>query len=393
MASLCVLPAFAEEDETDWSPFVEMDGQMFPSFIVATATWKPDADEEVDPSVIGDPYGQIGAYVSELPENTRVKLVIKENKWFAASEQSGKTTDAGEYWIYPKMNWNFEALLRARQIEPVNVVMELFVDGTSVGTRSETIKVRSLNDCPFYIVPTDEDGRPATSEEDVATEGTDLSFMFAAYVNENHPWVDQITKEALEAEIVDSFTGYQSEDPEEVFKQVFAIWNVMQRRGMKYSDITTTSGESQLVFSQHVRLFDEAVTARQANCVDGTVLLASILRKIGINAYLVLVPGHMYLAFDLDEEGETTIGLETTMMGNAKLKEFEKKKIPAELIEENKNNASFEAFAAAVDAGTEALAEKAEFFESEEPEHAQYQLISVAEARKMDILPLAWKKE
>lgn len=81
------------------------------------------------------------------------------------------------------------------------------------------------------------------------------------------------------------------------------------------------------------------------------------------------------------------------MMGNAKLKEFEKKKIPAELIEENKNNASFEAFAAAVDVGTEALTEKAEFFESEEPEHAQYQLISVAEARKMDILPLAWKKE
>jgi hypothetical protein len=393
MAGLCAAPALAEDDDIEWSTYVEMEGQLFPSYLVATATWKPVAEDDADPSLIGDPYGSIGAYVSDLPENTRVKLVVKESKWFAASEQSGKTTDAGEYWIFPKVNWNYDALLRARQIEPVNVVMELFVAGKSVGTKSETLKVRSLNDCPLYIMPTDADGKPTTSEEDAETEGTDLSFMFAAYVNENHPWVDQITKEALEAEIVDSFTGYQSGDPEEVFKQVFAIWNVMQRRGMKYSDITTSSGESQLVFSQHVRLFDEAVTAKQANCVDGTVLFASILRKININPYLVLVPGHMYLAFDLDEEGEVTIGLETTMMGNTSLKKFEKKKLPAELVEENKNNASFEAFAAAVDAGSEALAESAEKFESEEPEHAQYQLISVAEARKMDILPLAWKKE
>jgi hypothetical protein len=44
--------------------------------------------------------------------------------------------------------------------------------------------------------------------------------------------------------------------------------------------------------------------------------LASVLKKIGINAYLVLVPGHCYLAFSLDEKGSQLIGVETTSIGS-----------------------------------------------------------------------------
>ena len=58
------------------------------------------------------------------------------------------------------------------------------------------------------------------------------------------------------------------------------------------------------------------IGATQANCVDGSVLLASILKKIEIHSYLVLVPGHCYLAFSLDEQGTKLVGVETTMIGN-----------------------------------------------------------------------------
>ena len=44
--------------------------------------------------------------------------------------------------------------------------------------------------------------------------------------------------------------------------------------------------------------------------------MASILRKIGLNVYLVMVPGHCLLAFDLGEdEDDPILGLETTMLG------------------------------------------------------------------------------
>jgi hypothetical protein len=89
----------------------------------------------------------------------------------------------------------------------------------------------------------------------------------------------------------------QSADPDEVMMQVFAIWNVLQRKGIKYSDISSTT-PSKFVVSQTVRFLDQSIDATQANCVDGSVLMASILQKIGINSHLVMVPGHCFLAFD-----------------------------------------------------------------------------------------------
>jgi hypothetical protein len=37
---------------------------------------------------------------------------------------------------------------------------------------------------------------------------TDVRFMFAAYVNEQHPFVEKVLREALDDGIVDSFSGY-----------------------------------------------------------------------------------------------------------------------------------------------------------------------------------------
>jgi hypothetical protein len=101
--------------------------------------------------------------------------------------------------------------------------------------------------------------------------------------------------------------------------QVFAVWNILQRRGIKYSDISATT-PSKFVVSQTVRFLDQSIEATQANCVDGSVLMASILREIGINSYLLMVPGHCFLAFDLGKgEDDEIVGLETTMLGNADL--------------------------------------------------------------------------
>jgi hypothetical protein len=144
-----------------------------------------------------------------------------------------------------------------------------------------------------------------------------------------------------------------------------------------------------VVASQHVRLFEESLEAKQANCVDGTALLAAVLRKIGIAPYLVTVPGHMFLAFDLDEAGEHTVGLETTMMGSAVNDLRRSPTIPQALADRFKAQASFRSFAAAVDAGTKQLTEAADKFESDD---ADYQLISVSEARRIGIMPLAYRR-
>src|SRR4029077_17901195 len=115
----------------------------------------------------------------------------------------------------------------------------------------------------------------------------DVSYVFAGYVNEQHPFVDKVLREALDRGIVDSFTGYQSQDSNEVYRQVYALWDALGERDVRYSNITTSAAENQVISSQHVRLIDESINNAQANCVDGSVLFASLLRKIDIEPVLV----------------------------------------------------------------------------------------------------------
>ena len=200
-----------------------------------------------------------------------------------------------------------------------------------------------------------------------------------------------ILKEALASGLVSAFTGYQSDDPEEVVTQVFAIWNALQRRGIKYSDVSTTT-PSKFVVSQTVRFLDDSIAATQANCVDGSVLMASILRKIGINAYLVMVPGHCFLAFDSGtDDDDEFIGLETTMLGNNKIKPVTDLPNLPEKAQMREFQASFKTFSNAIKRGNAALEEHAESFESGEDPNTQ--IISITDARELGIMPIASMRE
>ncbi len=90
-------------------------------------------------------------------------------------------------------------------------------------------------------------------------------------------------------------------------------------RGLKYSDITDVPGKPDEALVQHVRFPDESIDNAQANCVDGSVLFASVLQKIGIESALVVKPGHMFLMFYTGPGRKGTVAFETTMLGKADL--------------------------------------------------------------------------
>ena len=91
------------------------------------------------------------------------------------------------------------------------------------------------------------------------------------------------------------------------------------KQGFKYSTISQQSGTDARSGGQTVRFVSDALKTTQANCIDGTVLFASFLYKIGLDVSIVLVPGHAYLAVDLDKEGNKVLALETTLMGETNL--------------------------------------------------------------------------
>jgi hypothetical protein len=395
------IPNCGGPGQVEWNPEASMDHQFFPSLVIATASVRPveEEDEEAkepDPYLLGDKFGLLGVSIKTSSPNANVKVTIKENDVIATSTWSGRLAEPNhDYYIAPKVNYKFDHLRNVTQQVPLNVDFAVEVNGKLLGEKTETLQIRSINDCPFGVANSEE----TVDDENVASGSADLGWMYAAYVNENHPYLDKILQEALATKIVDNFDGYQDKDPVEVLRQVFAIWTVLQKHGIKYSSITATPGGSPLVNSQFVRFLDQSINMTQANCVDGSVLFASILRKIDIDPFLVRVPGHMYVGFYVTESGDEEeerefVGLETTMIGASEISEPEGE-VPDALSELGEklsgkvaDSKAWKSFEAAIIDKTNDLDKNAEKFDAGDPE---WQLIDVEEARDKGIMPIAFE--
>jgi hypothetical protein len=382
-------------NETEWAPEANMDHQLFPSLLIATATVRPVEPEEPeaeqpDPYLLGERFGLVGVSIKAPAENAKVKVTLKENELMAATSWSGTLAEAGkDYFIAPKVNYRFERLRKATQQVPMNVTFEVEVEGESAGEKLETLQVRSINDCPFGVAKSEE----TLDDENFIAGSTELGWMFAAYVNENHPMLDKVLQEALETKIVSAFRT-TTHEPEETLRQVFAVWSALQKRGIQYSSTTTTPGGSETVQSQYVRFVDQSITNTQANCVDGSVLFASILRKIEIEPFLVTIPGHMSAGFYLGAGKSQFVGLETTVIGLPDVADEKKAGEPPALTllrdkldPAVRGRRDWKTFAKALQVGSEDLAKNKEKLEAADP---MYQWIDLAEARAQGIMPISY---
>jgi hypothetical protein len=364
----------------EFTPVAGWDDQLFPSYLIATATMRSEAasdEEENDdaPELLGDRRGVLGVRVEAPGEEVPVTVTITSDAILEPSVFSGTLEAEGTtYTIFPLIKYKYGVMAKNKQSVPITVTFSVEIGDEESEERTETVTLRSVNDCPYAVY--DADGA-----------FTDVSYVFAAYVNEQHPFVDKVLREALDRGIVDSFTGYQSGDPAEVYRQVYALWDALSARDVRYSNITTSAAENRVISSQHVRLIDESINNSQANCVDGSVLLASLLRKIDIEPVLVFVPGHCYLAFYLDAAGEHMVGLETTLIGSESDDDTAEIEGTSDVVDEDcRKRNSWKTFCAAIVMGNQDLEENKDKFNKD---NADYQTISIAAARKLGILPIA----
>ncbi|WP_395744169.1 hypothetical protein [Prosthecobacter sp.] len=384
--------------ELKFHPHSITGNEIFPSAIVSTATvdWndeeesaedkKTEDDEELrkhQTPLYGDENSWLSFYLEGVKSGAQVTVEVSADGFIKPSKWQGTVTkvgDDGRVIIRPKVMWNYETLIKVYQQRPMNVLFSASVDGTELPNNNETYTLRSINDCPLSVLRQDRRG-----------VAIDLSFVCAAYVNENHPQVHDILKEALECHIVPQFTGYQTEKTDDVLEQVWAVWNALQRRGIKYSDVSTTT-PSKNVVSQTIRFLDQSIDSHQANCIDGSVLLASVLQKIGIKSYLVLIPGHCFLAFDTVENSTALpLGLETTLLGKDDISDVKNKDLLPEKEFLKEYDDSRKTFLAALNAGITKLQSCARKLQS--GDDPLYALISIEEYRKKGIMPIPFAKE
>lgn len=285
-----------------WEPFFNLDGELYPSIVLATSgrTLTTTSGK----NSFGDPLGFAGIKIRTATPNAQVHVEIQVEGVSQTSAMDVTLPQAGQdYRIVPLIRYDYSRLAAIDQSIPATVTYSVKVNGNDLGQQTRSIRIRSVNDVPFAAV------RPDGKTED-------LSFLFAGYVNESHPFVQTVLQKALRYHAVNAFVGYQG-GPDEVRMQVFALWNVLQRDHIHYSSITTPSAASPTghVYSQAVRFIDQSIESQQANCVDGSVLFASLLYKIGIDPILVHKPGHMFVGYFLQDGHKQPEFLETTMLG------------------------------------------------------------------------------
>ncbi len=309
----------------------------------------------------GSPYAAIA--ISGVKKGDRFKVTITGDRFIKASkfEFIAKKDDAFVE-VGPNTLFDYETLSKLRQNVPFNVTYTVQRGDEPPRTETETWTAHQINDCQtgcanLYL----------NKKGEITAKPYDASFAFAGYVNENHPWIDSLLKDALATGLCRTFSGYQDGDAG-VHRQVNAIWTALQRRGISYSSIAnfTSSGGNTY---QHVRFIDESITSAQANCIDGSVVLASVLRKIGLNVSIILTPGHAYIAILKDDGSEYLFAIETTMIGGSTL--------------EN-------AIDYATESGPQALNKIYEKIDDEK--HPAYQELNIRLARKMGINPIPYSR-
>jgi hypothetical protein len=282
-----------------------------------------------------------------LPPAEPLQLRI-DSDLFLQPLQIGFNAPSGAAALSPELPWNYDLLRRTTQMEPHSFVATLLVDGRSVAEAPLVCTVHSVNE--------------AVSRIFVASTGQwqDTSVCFAAFVNEDHPLINALLQEAMAAGGVRAFTGYQY-GAQSAAQQAQAVWDALAARGLSYVNVATDSGTSANVSTQYVRFPDQSVRDKGANCVDASVLFASILRRIGLRPVLLFRPGHCFTGYYDAPEGGHIVAFETTYLGSAP-------------------------FAAAEEEGARELQSTLPFLGSQ-----QYSVVDIALCRQQGINPIPYQ--
>lgn len=144
----------------------------------------------------------------------------------------------------------------------------------------------------------------------------DMTRYLGAFVTPNEPSVMAYERRAADYHPKVSLVGYQG-GAAEVRRQVNALYDVLKDAGIVYVNSVINFHPEDGASSQRVRLPKESLADRQANCIDGTVLFASLIEGISMNPAIVIVPGHAFVGWETGKNSGQWNYLETTMVGKA----------------------------------------------------------------------------
>lgn len=150
-------------------------------------------------------------------------------------------------------------------------------------------------------------------------------FKFAPYIaswiTPHDPEVEMVLSRAKEFAPLRRLPGYEdwkdtASQEKSTLTQARAIYRAVQALGVSYVKSSLTFGGNQSM-SERVRMPNESLRDRSANCIDGVVLYASLFENLGMEPAVVLVPGHAYLGVRTARNSDRYLYFDTALTGRA----------------------------------------------------------------------------
>jgi hypothetical protein len=194
-------------------------------------------------------------------------------------------------------------------------------------------QVTEIRRATLHVVAEDLDGRPESHDtfslvclsrnssfNSVVRPDTgqrvDLSHYYGAWVTPNVEVVQERVRHAAGLVPERRIAGYQG-TPDQVGRQVEALFQSLKAAGVAYVNSVIDYGAPTGHATQRTRLPRQSLRRKSANCLDGTVLMASLLEGASLNAALVFKPGHAFVGWETWDGSGAWNFLETTLIDRA----------------------------------------------------------------------------
>lgn len=190
--------------------------------------------------------------------------------------------------------------------------------------------------------------------------GTEFKYapFIASWVTPHDPLVEEVLSRAKEFMPGRRLPGYEprkttAAQEKSTRLQARAIYQALQRSGVSYVKSSLSFGGNR-AWSERVRTPRESLRQRSANCIDATVLYASLFENLGMEPVVLVVPGHAYIGVRVARGSTRYLFIDAALTGRA----------------------SFEAAVAAAESGLDRVSP------------SEMRFIRIGEARQAGIFPL-----
>jgi len=276
--------------EPTYSVQVGLDGEIFPVFAHQAALQKPTART----------WGTVAVKVtnsSDLP--LRQRITVHVPGW---SDQAIQTAEmsAGEIRTYLFAPAFFPRLYQNRELTSATVAVDVRDRGGRVAFSQATpVRLRAANDMLW---------------------GKDFKFapFIASWVTPHDDVVEEVLSQAKELMPGRRLPGYEEwksagDQEHSTFQQARAIYRTLQKMGISYVKSSTNFGSNEM--TQRIRMPHESLKQTSANCIDGAVMYASMFENLGMDAQIVLIPGHAYVGVRTSQSGSKYVYFDTVLTG------------------------------------------------------------------------------